>query len=265
MPDMRGVVIGVVETVVLLAVFFALGAADWVGGKNEPNKYCETVRTDRMIRQPVNTFSNVAAIIVGWNILMAVAMSGRPAPNTAPTPNPMAQSNVFPILYGCAVIWLGPGSMFLHASQKHWGGWLDNLCMDMYVGLLFAYNAYRCFGLKKGTFCALYLSVIVVTGFITLVFDEWGGIACFGTLIVLAAIVEVWGQWGDHFSRSLGWLIPAVGTLGLAFWFWWVSRSGHFLCKPDSIWQGHAAWHILTGFTTLFLFLYLRSEKPGTK
>ena len=35
MPDMRGLVIGVIEMVVLMTVFFCLGAADWVGGADE--------------------------------------------------------------------------------------------------------------------------------------------------------------------------------------------------------------------------------------
>ena len=30
---------------------------------------------------------------------------------------------------------------------------------------------------------------------------------------------------------------------------------------PDSIWQGHAVWHLLTALNSVFLYLYLRSEE----
>jgi hypothetical protein len=262
MPDMRGFVIGVIELAVLMTVFFCLGAADWVGGANEPNAYCERVRTDRMIRQPVNTASNIAPIIIGLNILLAVAMSGRPVAGTPPLPNPMAQSTAFSILYGCMTIWLGPGSMFLHASQKQWGAWLDNLCMDMYIGLILAYDAYRCFRLATWAFFTLYAILVAITAVFTLVFNSWpyAGIFCFAVLIALTVILDASALIFGRFSRSLWWLLPAALTFFGALAIWQVSKTGGPWCNPDSIWQGHAAWHILTAFTTLFLFLYLRSE-----
>jgi hypothetical protein len=27
---------------------------------------------------------------------------------------------------------------------------------------------------------------------------------------------------------------------------WWAGRTGSPVCDPDSLWQGHAAWHLLT-------------------
>jgi hypothetical protein len=27
---------------------------------------------------------------------------------------------------------------------------------------------------------------------------------------------------------------------------WWAGRTGGPVCNPDSLWQGHAAWHLLT-------------------
>jgi len=40
------------------------------------------------------------------------------------------------------------------------------------------------------------------------------------------------------------------------------SRTGHPLCVPDSIIQGHAIWHILCSVSTGAMFIYFYTEKP---
>jgi hypothetical protein len=39
------------------------------------------------------------------------------------------------------------------------------------------------------------------------------------------------------------------------------SRTGGFLCDPDSLLQGHAVWHLLCAGTTGSIYLYHRSER----
>jgi hypothetical protein len=40
--------------------------------------------------------------------------------------------------------------------------------------------------------------------------------------------------------------LPAVGAGALALTIYPLSRTGSSLCRPESLLQGHAAWHVLT-------------------
>jgi hypothetical protein len=84
--------------------------------------YCEQVLPGKMIKQRSNTWSNLGFVLVGLIMLASlpavVAGSGR---------DPMEERTFYAVLYGCVVIFLGPGSMFFHASMKKWGGWIDTL------------------------------------------------------------------------------------------------------------------------------------------
>ena len=42
--------------------------------------------------------------------------------------------------------------------------------------------------------------------------------------------------------------------------FWILDRQD-VLCDPNSLWQGHALWHILNAVVLLFIYLHYRAEK----
>jgi hypothetical protein len=54
-------------------------------------------------------------------------------------------------------------------------------------------------------------------------------------------------------------LKKGVIYLGIAFVIWFFSRTGQVLCDPDSYIQGHGMWHILTGISIWYVFLFLFS------
>ncbi len=289
------IVIGLVETGVLLALFFALGAAEWIkGSREEEYKYCERVRKDRMIRQPVNTWSNMGFVAFGLAILAWLSFGAPRDP-----PNPMTFANGFSIVYGMAVIWLGPGSMFLHGSQKHWGGVLDNMSMNMFLSWFILYDISRLFGGPGfGVALAIWLVVNAALGawvYLKPDSDALGRLQFF-TLIALLAALEVLGPvcgvinpagTRTEVVRSLGLLAAGAGCFVIAYVVWRLAgnnqrqegqptasrgifaRLKRFLfgdgtspyCKPESIWQGHAAWHLLGAVATFLLFIYLRSER----
>lgn len=257
------IVIGLSAFGLMMAALFTAGFLDWGGARarNEPNKYCEGLGTGRMIKQPVNTWSNLGYVIAGLGILLFLTLRGPGA-----DPNPMSRSNGLSILYGCLVIWLGPGSMFLHASQKVWGGWLDNLSMNMFVAFLPCYAVARVVApqnWQKGLplFLVLYLVITIALALLTW-FIEWEsfGILTFAILIGLAVGGEVLVGASSHVSRDIGWLIAGSVSFGAAFLFWFPSRTGGPWCRPDSLWQGHAAWHLLGAVAAVFIFVYLASE-----
>jgi hypothetical protein len=61
------------------------------------------------------------------------------------------------------------------------------------------------------------------------------------------------------------WLIFALAFFGSAIVIWTLSDSGKALCYPDSLLQGHSAWHLLSACMTICIHFYFLSEKPEVK
>ena len=41
----------------------------------------------------------------------------------------------------------------------------------------------------------------------------------------------------------------------------WLNQWSDYLCYPDSWFQPHAAWHLLSALSTWFFFVFFRTEK----
>jgi hypothetical protein len=67
--------------------------------------------------------------------------------------------------------------------------------------------------------------------------------------LLAVAAIEVWRVLAKR-RRPI--LAAAVFGVGLAVWA--VSRTGGPLCDPDSLLQGHAAWHVLAAAAGTILF-----------
>jgi len=249
---------GLIFIAVVMAAFFILGSMKWIASaKNEDNLYCESIRSDKMIKQPVNTWTNLSFILVGIIIMIIIDVN---ADSAKANLNLIASAGLYSILYGCCVIWLGPGSMFLHASQKVWGGWLDNISMNTYVSFLFVYDLTVLSGLGTWFFLLVYILLNIALALITWFWGEKHlGKYIFAGLITSYVVAEIIYNIKDG-NREISWLIAGAVTFAIAFVIWFFSRTEQPLCKKDSLWQGHGAWHILASVTTLLLFFYLRSE-----
>ncbi|MGH9041930.1 MAG: hypothetical protein ACRDZ3_17050 [Acidimicrobiia bacterium] len=81
----------------------------------------------------------------------------------------------------------------------------------------------------------------------------WAGPVHDGTIVGLAVVMAGHGVWwlarrlgrGREAARGGRWWAAAgaCGTAGVAAYV--VGRTGGMLCHPGSLWQPHAAWHIL--------------------
>ena len=117
----------------LLAVAIAHG---WLGPDvGRGDGFCEAAR-DALVRQPANTFSNLGFVVAG----LAIAWhAGRPG-NVG---SRLAAYRHLPTVMACIVVFLGPGSAAMHATQSALGGRLDMLSMYLVASLALAYATMR--------------------------------------------------------------------------------------------------------------------------
>ena len=58
------------------------------------------------------------------------------------------------------------------------------------------------------------------------------------------------------------WFFLGVLAFASAFAIWTTGRPTNALCKPDSLIQAHAIWHLLTAVATWCFFMFLRTQRP---
>lgn len=79
---------------------------------------------------------------------------------------------------------------------------------------------------------------------------SWAGPAHDWPIVALGAICVAGLARGWSRGDLSGWALPAaLFALGLAAYA--AGRSGSPLCRPDSLWQFHGAWHIVSAVAAL--------------
>ncbi len=230
-------------------------------------EYCEAIGTG-WIAQAQNTWSDLGFMASGLFVLLLVSFGSHPRARYLPR-NPMTAPSVFSIMYGLIVIFMGPASMWLHASMKSWAGFFDNYSILLWLWFNATYTIIRTARLdaagSAGLFGAVYGAGVVGAAIISL--------AVGGRDIMVYVAVGVWfacegvfigiAMAERRFSREQWYLVGALASLGVALIFKLV-WDGTSACDPNGAFQGHAWWHILAALGTFFTFLYFRSERDAT-
>jgi hypothetical protein len=221
-----------------------------------PNCFCEAVRPG-FIRQPANTYSNLAFILIG----LVIAGTGRPVSRwPTQTHNRLQSHPGYPRLYGWAVFAIGAGSLFYHASLTFVGQFFDWLGMYAFITFVIVYNASRFVRGRGGLFGIAYAVLLATLGS-SFFFTSGLRTQIYTYLLFLSIGLEVFALLFKRPRVNLVLYLAALACLIFARIIWGWDIDGTF-CNSHSLWQGHALWHILTALATAFLFRYYLSERP---
>jgi hypothetical protein len=264
MESLLGLWLGLIVTGGSMVVFFALGRRGWTGKLDDCVEggvdicYCEKLRPG-MVKQPSNTWSNLAFVLVG--LLILIHAGGAQAEGQ----NPMTTIPFYSIGFGIVIITVGLGSIFFHGSMTSWGNLLDNLGMYWFLSFALLYDLFRLFNASNvGVFIVIFLFFNVFVGILRGL-NEGSEKYVFPTLLVSLIVIEflfalgVIGVAGVERSFSF-WFAAELGALILAVVIWRFSRTDEPLCNPDWPIQGHAVWQVLAAVAGGFLYLNLIAE-----
>ena len=287
----------------LLSVFQLIQSPESIALIGEASRWCERV-SDGAFREPINTLSNLGFMVAGLFILYKLT--------NETSFNEFSGLNKITILYGVAVVYLGPGSMMMHGTNTEWGGWADNLSMVMYIILPWLYNCYKMSNWGVNTLLKVYFSVVIFYAVMRGLFGNGMGIGLdlFGVSIGLWVISEflykfwtpsmrflsgfvgflvlmlfgifpneVFGNLGEYWwiiffwlpgllankkpqgTRTYRWYFAGMIAYMSAFAIWLTGVPDSETCNPDTLFQAHGIWHLLTAVSTIFFFYHYRSEK----
>ncbi len=230
------------------------GPATDVGGA-----FCEEARAG-LIKQPANTWSNLGFIFAG--LLMSFQLAKN---QFGQNKNRFTQSLFTAVFFSCLVVFLGPGSMAMHATETAIGGDLDMLSMYLVASFAASYAMQRYWQWSNSVFTASFIAIITICEWAGTFHNQipvvdYAGNLAFGFFLVLTTIFEFLNAYHRkiHFEKKYGYY--SLGFLLLAFFIWNIWKDGSPLCNPGSLIQGHAMWHLFDAVAAYFLFRFYVSE-----
>ena len=223
--------------------------------------FCEPV-VHGIIRQPVNTWTNLAFILAGA-LAMIVALGDLANPSAKREgANLMRSKWIYPGIYAYAAALIGLGSMLYHASMIFHAQVADVLGMYLLSTFMVLYNLSRILKLKEWMFFGSYLGINLALGIISTLWPASRRPIFIG-ILALILLSELLARKLVPSRMSLKILLAALASLVVACVSWLLDTNG-IVCMPDSWLQLHSLWHIGMAAAIWFLYLYYRSERPAT-
>ncbi|MGH6617297.1 ceramidase domain-containing protein [Sphingomonas sp.] len=250
-----------VLTALALAVLSAFGimlllsllGADWrvyaAATCTATRCFCETPRIGALIEQPANSWSSYGYVFIGF--LMIVLARGKGWQSAMP---PAAA-----IIFGITAIFVGLGSVLMHATLTLWGQFFDVLGMYLVGSFMLISALSRWLRIPDRTAIVIYVllcSALVVMLIAVPEMRRW----LFAVLLIVAIIVELAFARPKRPAVQAGFYFGGIVTKAVAFTIWNLDQHGA-VCSPQSLWQGHAAWHLLGAAALWLTFCYYRSER----
>jgi hypothetical protein len=211
--------------------------------------FCEFPRIGSLVLQPANSWSSYGYAFAGF--LMIVQSQGAGWKSRFRSEAATA--------FGLTAIFVGLGSVLLHATLTLWGQFFDVMGMYLTGGFMLVSALSRWRGLPPQLAIILYLALVSALVLILYQIPDvrrW----LFAVVLVAAIVIELGFARPRRARVRVSYYFAGIATKAVAFTIWNLDQHGT-LCSPESLLQGHAAWHLL-GATSLWLtFLYYRSER----
>lgn len=262
--------ITVAISLALWGLFLAFSKVDiweaWMLAGGNSMHFCEKNRWDMLIIQPSNTWSNMGYLLVGL-VLVSIGLKDHFYKGREDLNNFMARFPAFTLLIGGAMLWLFFGSFLYHASMTKTFQIMDITGIYAVLIALFTYNAFKAFpfiriGNKLQSSHKLLLSLgLAVNLLFVIEVWKWNVNVVFPILIGVFFALNLFNLKRQIILKMYKkYMFSSFLTLMVAGTIWILDRSNLF-CMPESIFQGHALWHLLTAAAVLLLYLYYRSEE----
>jgi Ceramidase len=211
--------------------------------------FCEAPRLGGAMMQPANSWSAFGYVFVGLFLVFEARSK------TVATAFPVSGATT----YGIGAITVGIGSVMLHGTLTLWGQFADVFGMYLVAGFSLVYAIANLTDMEDKSAAILYFavcSVLVAALIIEPEVRRW----LFFAILATALFIEIGFARHKRKGVILQFLLFAMLAKAVAFGIWTLDQQ-RLLCVPDSIFQGHAVWHLLGAVSLFLTSRYYRSEQ----
>lgn len=202
--------------------------------------FCEAPRFGELMVQPMNTLSALAMLMVAVFVYRKGKREGWPT--------------FYTNVYLGALSLLFVGTAFFHATLTNFGQWTDGLGLYAVITFAGVYVLRLRMGMSHRAFLGVYLVINVLAGVFSFFFMQYR-LPLFGSFVGATIVLIFYvGKNALHFPRADLWKTLALFGVGLVFQ---VADNRLLICSRESVWQGHALWHVLSALATYTLYLLL--------
>ena len=226
--------------------------------------FCESNHMDQLIRQPSNTWSNLGYFLVAL-FMLTMGINDFKQSQRKASDNFLVRYPIFSILFGLSALYLFIGSFLFHASLSRYFQKMDQTGVYSIGIIVLIFNLYKIFpvfrfnGQWKSSHTIMAISALVINYIIFIKLWLININILFPALMVLVFITSCYYLLfisREHYFTNYLW--AALCVLVLASIIWILDRT-NVACNPESMFQGHALWHLLTAASIFFIYLYYRS------
>ncbi|MGB1018597.1 MAG: ceramidase domain-containing protein [Chitinophagales bacterium] len=229
-------------------------------------KFCEHNNMGTSLVQTSNTWSNLGFLLTGL-IMLFMGIKDTKLKEENKT-NLLLKYPVFSIIIGISILYLFVGSFFYHASVTYFFQMIDQTGMYAILLGFMAYNVFRIWpsfkdktGKTKSShhwiifglliFDILFLTVLWKIIDINILFTS------LALSFIAFSVVYTKKTKAEKFTKVLLYAAVIVYLTSMSIWI--MDRSNIF-CDPQSLFQGHALWHLLNAVALMLIYFSYRSE-----
>jgi len=220
------------------------------------NCYCERPLDETyLIRQPANTWSNLAFTCSGIMVLLDKKFPEQPYVDRK-------KYRMFVAVFGIALVLQSTWSGFFHASLTFFAGGLDVQGNYLILGAALCFNFVRLGWINETGFYITYAILNIVLGILQYYLVDLS-LAMFGAFTTFYIISELLILYFAKLQSKIksSYLYLGLVIFAIAFTIWNLDGK-KLICSPDNhIMQGHAIWHLMMAVSFYCIYLYHRSEQ----
>jgi hypothetical protein len=226
--------------------------------------FCEKTDLKNLIRQPVNTFTNITYLV---NAVFFTVKGIQDYRRREPY-NLITANSFYSFTLGAVSLYTFIGSTFFHASLIMFASKIDFSAVysvSLYPLMYFTHRIWLLLTKRdskvkhlKGMLLLIAvftLIYITLTSFVSLKYVH--EFVLF--FIILTAIFGVVLEKADRAKSNKLYLWLTIIFISIAIIFFKLDIE-KILCNPDSFFQPHSIWHICNGCAVFYFYLYIRSE-----
>lgn len=237
---------------------------EWNIASGNAFHFCEANRMDSLIRQPSNTWSNLGFFLVGL-FTLTLGIQDLKYSERKESDNFLVRYPIFSIMFGLSAIYVFIGSFFYHASLTSFFQKMDQAGMYSLIIMVITFNIYKIFplirikGEWRSSHALLMAFAMGMNYLILTTMVKFNINVLFPALVIVAFLTSVYYLLfvsREHYFTKYLWASFVILVLSAIIWI--LDRTNS-VCSPESIFQGHALWHIMNAASILFIYMYYRS------